>query len=39
MPPELDPSVAEAALVPLGVGLDHLTPEQVTYLGQWEEGS
>jgi len=39
VPPELDRLVAEAALAPLGVGLDHLTPEQVTYLGQWEEGS
>jgi adenosylhomocysteinase len=39
VPPELDRSVAEAALAPLGVGLDHLTAEQVTYMGQWEGGT
>ncbi|MGP8073062.1 MAG: adenosylhomocysteinase [Thermoplasmata archaeon] len=39
VPLELDRLVAEAALAPLGVGLDHLTPEQVAYLGQWEGGT
>ncbi len=39
VPPALDRSVAEAALAPLGVGLDHLTEEQVTYLNQWEGGT
>ena len=39
VPPELDHAVAEAALAPLGVGLDHLTAEQVAYMGQWEGGT
>jgi len=39
VPTELDRGVAEAALAPLGVGLDTLTPEQVRYLAQWEGGT
>jgi adenosylhomocysteinase len=39
VPTALDRGVAEAALAPLGVGLDHLTPEQVAYLNQWEDGT
>jgi adenosylhomocysteinase len=38
VPAALDRSVAEAALAPLGVGLDHLTEQQVAYLGEWKEG-
>jgi adenosylhomocysteinase len=39
VPAEIDRSVAEAALAPLEVGLDTLTPEQVRYLAQWEGGT
>ncbi len=39
VPADLDRSVAEAALEPLGVGLDALTAEQVRYLAQWEGGT
>ncbi|MCI4365330.1 MAG: adenosylhomocysteinase [Thermoplasmata archaeon] len=39
VPPELDRRVAEAALAPLGVSLDTLTPAQVQYMAQWEGGS
>ena len=39
VPPSLDRAVAEAALAPLGVGLDRLTPEQVAYMNQWEGGT
>ncbi len=39
VPRELDRSVAEAALAPLGVRLDTLTPEQLAYVAQWEGGT
>jgi adenosylhomocysteinase len=39
VPRAIDRAVAEAALAPLGVGLDSLTPEQVRYLAQWEGGT
>ncbi len=39
VPTELDRAVAEAALAPLGVRLEQLTPEQVAYLAQWEGGT
>ncbi|MCI4373601.1 MAG: adenosylhomocysteinase [Thermoplasmata archaeon] len=39
VPAELDRGVAEAALGPLGVGLDALTAEQIRYLAQWEGGT
>jgi adenosylhomocysteinase len=39
VPGEIDRGVAEAALAPLGVGLDTLTPEQVAYLAAWEGGT
>ncbi|MGA8276066.1 MAG: adenosylhomocysteinase [Thermoplasmata archaeon] len=39
VPAELDRGVAEAALAPLGVGLDTLTAEQIRYLAQWEGGT
>jgi adenosylhomocysteinase len=39
VPREIDRGVAEAALAPLGVGLDTLTPEQVAYLAAWEGGT
>ncbi len=39
VPHELDRAVAEAALAPLGVGLDRLTDEQVGYLAAWQGGT
>ncbi|MFI5414466.1 MAG: adenosylhomocysteinase [Candidatus Lutacidiplasmatales archaeon] len=39
VPPELDHSVAVAALAPLGAGIDELTTGQREYLAGWEEGS
>jgi adenosylhomocysteinase len=39
VPRDIDRGVAEAALAPLGVSLDTLTPEQVAYMAAWEEGS
>ncbi len=39
VPAELDRAVAEAALAPLGVGLDHLTETQIAYLAQWQGGT
>jgi adenosylhomocysteinase len=39
VPAELDRAVAEAALAPMGVGLDRLTDEQVRYRDTWEGGT
>ncbi len=39
VPVDLDRAVADAALAPLGVGLDALTAEQIRYLAQWEGGT
>ena len=39
VPEPLDRAVAEAALAPLGAGLDQLTDAQVKYLAGWEEGT
>jgi adenosylhomocysteinase len=39
VPAELDQAVANAAIGPLEVGLDHLTPDQVQYSQSWKEGT
>ncbi|HEV2450100.1 MAG TPA: adenosylhomocysteinase [Thermoplasmata archaeon] len=39
VPPELDRSVAEAALPAFGVALDRLTPAQQRYARSWEVGT
>jgi adenosylhomocysteinase len=39
VPAELDRAVAEAAIGPLEVGLDHLTPDQIQYSHSWQEGT
>lgn len=39
VPPELDRSVAVAALAPLGATLDTLTPAQSKYMSGWETGT
>lgn len=39
VPEELDRTVAEAAVGPLGITLDHLTPDQVRYSQSWKEGT
>ncbi len=39
VPAALDREVAEAALAPMGVRLDTLTPEQVKYASEWEGGT
>ena len=39
VPAALDRAVAEAALAPMGVRIDTLTPEQVNYATEWEGGT
>ncbi|HUI38096.1 MAG TPA: adenosylhomocysteinase, partial [Thermoplasmata archaeon] len=39
VPEALDRAVAEAALAPMGAGLDVLTPLQARYMNSWEEGT
>ncbi|MGC2288843.1 MAG: adenosylhomocysteinase [Thermoplasmata archaeon] len=39
VPAELDRAVAEAAIGPLEIGLDRLTPDQVRYSQSWTEGT
>lgn len=39
VPASLDRAVAEAALVPMGVTLDRLTPRQASYITSWKEGT
>jgi adenosylhomocysteinase len=39
VPAEIDRAVAEAALAPMGVGLDRLTDEQLRYRDTWEGGT
>ena len=39
VPPALDRAVAEAALAPMDVRIDTLTPEQVKYAAEWEGGT
>jgi len=39
VPPEMDEMVARIKLRTMGLGIDELTPEQVTYLNDWQEGT
>jgi adenosylhomocysteinase len=39
VPAELDRAVAEAAVGPLGIGLDRPPPDQVRYSQSWKEGT
>jgi adenosylhomocysteinase len=39
VPPEIDLLVARAALEPMGIGIDELTPGQKHYLTEWKEGT
>jgi adenosylhomocysteinase len=36
---EIDREIARLKLRAMGVTIDTLTPEQVKYLGSWEEGT
>jgi adenosylhomocysteinase len=39
VPEEIDNEIARLKLEAMGVNIDTLTPEQVRYLSQWEEGT
>lgn len=39
VPAALDRAVADAAIGPLEIGLDHLTPDQMRYAQSWREGT
>jgi adenosylhomocysteinase len=39
IPEELDMEIARLKLAAMGVAIDTLTPEQETYLNQWQEGT
>jgi len=39
VPEEIDKKIAELKLAAMGVSIDTLTPEQVKYLGSWQEGT
>ncbi len=39
IPEEVDREIARLKLEAMGVGIDILTPEQVNYLNQWQEGT
>jgi adenosylhomocysteinase len=39
VPDEIDKEIARLKLQAMGVEIDTLTPEQVTYLASWEEGT
>jgi adenosylhomocysteinase len=39
VPTELDERIASLKLETMGLHLDTLTPEQVSYLGEWQEGT
>lgn len=39
VPPEIDNEIARLKLAAMGIKIDALTPEQVRYLSQWEEGT
>jgi len=39
VPEEIDKDIALLKLEAMGVKIDTLTPEQVTYLNSWEEGT
>ena len=39
LPPEIDQEIAQLQLTAMDLSIDTLTPEQVKYLGSWEEGT
>ena len=39
VPADIDAEIARLKLAAMGVAIDTLTPEQVKYLGSWEEGT
>jgi adenosylhomocysteinase len=39
VPTDIDNEIARLKLEAMGVKIDTLTPEQVKYLGSWEEGT
>lgn len=39
VPEEIDKKIAELKLAAMGVSIDTLSPEQVKYLGSWQEGT
>ena len=39
VPEDIDKEIARLKLQAMGVTIDTLTPEQVKYLGSWEEGT
>jgi adenosylhomocysteinase len=39
VPEEIDQNIAKLKLAAMNVAIDSLTPEQVKYLGSWEEGT
>ena len=39
VPPEIDREIARLKLHAMGVTIDTLSPEQVKYLGSWQEGT
>ncbi|HPF61539.1 MAG: adenosylhomocysteinase [Gemmatimonadetes bacterium] len=39
LPPEVDQEIARLKLAAMGVGIDTLTDEQVTYLASWDAGT
>ncbi len=39
LPPEIDDTISAYQLSAMGVAIDELTPEQIKYLGSWEEGT
>jgi adenosylhomocysteinase len=39
VPEEIDKNIAKLKLASMGINIDTLTPEQVKYLGSWEEGT
>ena len=39
VPEEIDKNIAKLKLASMGIHIDSLTPQQVKYLGSWEEGT
>jgi adenosylhomocysteinase len=39
IPEDIDREIARLKLAAMGVNIDVLTPEQYTYLNQWQEGT
>ena len=39
LPPEIDDEISTLQLAEMGVDIDELTPEQISYLQSWKEGT